>query len=193
MYIAWRAVIHVCFSSTQSALVHDKRKKGETNLGNASTLFKAEFIRLVNEHVRAHGNVLCIRTTICQSKHGITLLEATLTLGSKFLDYTTEFHTEGCGSLRRKRVLAFSLQEIHTVETECLYTDQGLCCCGLWTLNLANKERGCWTFAAFDFWVLELCLVVAAHFFVKHFDAGYRDVPTARMVVIVIDLQFDVW
>ena len=122
----------------------------KTNLGDTSTLLKAQFIRLVNEHVRAHGNVLCISTTIRQTKHSITLFETILALRSEFFDYTAEFYTEGFGSLGRKRVLAFALEQVHAVETEGFDADESLCGCGFGTFNFVDEEGGCGAFALLD-------------------------------------------
>jgi hypothetical protein len=98
----------------------------------------------------AHGNVLCISTTICQTKHSITLLEATLALIGQFLDYTAEFDTESLGSLGRKRVVAFALEQVHAVETKGFDADECLCGGGGRTFDLIDEEGGGWAFAILD-------------------------------------------
>jgi hypothetical protein len=115
-------------------------KGGGTNLRNTSTLLEAQLIRLVDEHVCAHGNVLCISAAVCQTKHSITLLESVLTLRSKLFNYTAEFDSESCRSLRRERVVAFALEQVHAVETKGLDTDESLCGRGLGTFDLVDEE-----------------------------------------------------
>lgn len=51
---------------------------GDVDLRNPRTLFPAQLVRLVHEHVRAHGDVLCVRTAICQAEHCIADLELRL-------------------------------------------------------------------------------------------------------------------
>lgn len=121
-----------------------------TNLRDTSTLLKAQFIRLVDEHVCAHGNILCISTAVCQTKHSITLLESVLALRSEFFDYTAEFDTEGCGSLGRQRVVAFALEQVHAVETEGLDADESLCGGRLGTFDLVDEEGGGGALAILD-------------------------------------------
>jgi hypothetical protein len=121
-----------------------------TNLRDTGTLLEAQLIRLVDEHVCAHSNVLCISTTVCQTEHSIALLESVLTLRSKFLDYTAEFDTEGCGSLGRERVLTFALKQVHAVETKGLDADESLCGGRLGTFDLVDEEGGGGALAIFD-------------------------------------------
>jgi hypothetical protein len=100
--------------------------------------------------MRAHGNVLCISTTVCQTKHSISLLEAAFTLIGQFLDYTAEFDTEGLGSLGRERVVAFALEQVHAVETKGFDTDEGLSGGGSGAFDLVDEESGGWAFAILD-------------------------------------------
>lgn len=137
--------------SARSSCLRDIAER--TYLGNTSTLLKAQLIRLVNEHMRAHNNVLCISTTVCQTKNSIALLETTLTLRSQLLNYTAEFDTEGLGSLRRDWVVSFTLKEVHAVETEGLDADKSLSGGGLGTFNLVDEEGGGRAFA-----ILDICI-----------------------------------
>jgi hypothetical protein len=151
MYIAWSAVIHVCLTSVRSSQKGVKRKKREnTNLRDTSTLFKAQLIRLVDEHMCAHGNVLRISTTVRETKHSIALFETALALRSEFLDYTAEFDTEGLGGLGRERVVAFALEQVHAVETEGFDADEGLCGGGGRAFDLVDEEGGGGAFAFLD-------------------------------------------
>ena len=88
----------------------------------------------------AHGNVLCISTAVCQTEHSIALLESVLTLRSEFLDYTAEFDSESCRSLRRERVVAFTLEQVHAVKTKGLDADESLCGRRLGTFDLVDEE-----------------------------------------------------
>jgi hypothetical protein len=151
MYIAWSAVIHVCLTSVRSSQKGVKRKKREnTNLRDTSTLFKAQLIWLVDEHMCAHGNVLRISTTVRETKHSIALFETALALRSEFLDYTAEFDTEGLGGLGRERVVAFALEQVHAVETEGFDADEGLCGGGGRAFDLVDEEGGGGAFAFLD-------------------------------------------
>jgi hypothetical protein len=134
--------------------------------------------------MRAHSNVLCIGTTVCQSKHSITLLEAAFTLIGQFLDYTTEFDTESLGSLGRERVVAFALEQVHAVETKGFDADEGLSGGGSGAFDLVDEEGGGWTFAILDVCMdssLDGCLLGNASVKLELSE----DVPTARMLTIV--------
>lgn len=92
--------------------------------------------------MRAHNNVLCVSTTVRQTKDGITLLETAFALRSEFLDYTAEFDTEGLGSLGRNGVVSFALEQVHAVETKGLDADESLSGGGLGTFDLVDEEGG---------------------------------------------------
>jgi hypothetical protein len=133
-----------------SKKIREGEWKEKTNLRDASTLLKAQFIRLVDEHMCAHGNVLCISTAICQTKHSIALLEATLALIGQFLNYATEFDTKSLGSLGRKRVVAFALEQVHAVQTEGFDADEGLSGGRGGAFDLVDEEGSGWAFAILD-------------------------------------------
>lgn len=124
----------------------------ETNLWDTGAFFEAQFVWFVYEHVRAHGNVLCISASVGQAEHGVSLSEAAFGFRGQLLDDTAEFHAEGLGCLRGNRVLSFSLQQVHAVETKGLDADEGLSCRGLGPRDLVDEERGRGTFAVFDVW-----------------------------------------
>ena len=104
----------------------------------------------MDEHVSAHGNVLCVSTTVCQTKHSIALLETVLALRSKLLNYAAKFNTEGFGSLGWERVVAFALEQVHAVQTKGLDADEGLCGGGLGTFDFVDEEGGGGAFALLD-------------------------------------------
>jgi hypothetical protein len=159
-----------------------KGKREKTNLRNTSTLFKAQLIRLVDEHVCAHGNVLCISTTVRQTKHGITLFETALALRSEFLDYTAEFDAQSFGGLGRERVVAFALEQVHAVETEGFDADEGLCGGGGRAFDLVDEEGGGGAFAFLDVFVsCQLGVAGKASGKLQLSD----NLPTARMLTIV--------
>lgn len=93
------------------------------NLRYAGTFLPTQFIRLVHQHVRANGNVFCVRSAVCQPEHRIALLEATLALAGQLFDGPAELDAQGFRCLWWYWIHAFSLQQVHSVQAECLHLD----------------------------------------------------------------------
>lgn len=112
--------------------------------------------------MRAHNNVLCISTTICQTEDSITLFKTALAFRSKFLDYTAEFDTEGLGSLGRDGVVSLALKQVHAVQTKGLDADKSLSGGGLGTFDLVDEEGGGRALA-----ILDICVSCELNVFTR--------------------------
>lgn len=101
-----------------------ERSHSSTNLGYTSTLLPTQLVRLMHQHMRAHSNVLGIRSTIRQTKYCVAFLESAFAFASQLFDSPAEFYSKNLSSLRWHRILAFSLKQVHSVQPKCLYFDQ---------------------------------------------------------------------
>jgi hypothetical protein len=68
--------------------------------------------------MRAHRDILCIRTTVGQPKYFVSNLEAPFRFISHAVDYSRELDAERLGGMRGNGVLANALEEIHAVEAK---------------------------------------------------------------------------
>ena len=98
-------------------VIHSLRSRNP-RLRNPRTLHPAQLLRLVHEHMRAHGNILRIRTTIGQPKYFISNFEAPFGFIAHAVDYSRELDAERLGGMRGDGVLAKTLEEIHAVEAK---------------------------------------------------------------------------
>lgn len=80
----------------------------------------------MHQHMRAHSNILRISTPIRKSKHLIPNFEPPLRTLPQHLNHPRELYAECLGGLRRYRIVAFPLEQIHPVEAEGFDFDQGL-------------------------------------------------------------------
>ena len=141
--------------------------------------------------MRGNGNVLRVRTTICQTEHLISLLELSLAAGSQLLDGSLEFNSHGLGGLRRQRVQAFALQQVHAVEAKGLYFYESLRGADFGHGSVGVDEHVLdWAFATLDVWRKTLGGCISFRFsfvFVKVAVAGLTDCSHGRHVELIID------
>lgn len=97
-----------------------------TYLWNTSRLLPAQLIRLVDEHVCRDGNILSVSASVRKAENSIAFLEAVLAFSAELFDRTGELNAHCCRSLRRERVQAFTLEEIHAVQTKSFHFDESL-------------------------------------------------------------------
>lgn len=148
------------------------------HLWNTSALLPTELIRLMDKHVCAHTDVLGVGTSVCQTKHSVTLLEPLFTLTGKLFNGTTELYSHRLRRLRWQRVLALSLHKVHAVETEGSDFDKSFGMVNLWSRDLIDEKVLDWAFAAFDACIT---LSVSANLCI---NTAEIHVPTAFMFVI---------
>ena len=111
-----------------------------TYLGNASTLFPTQFLRLMHKHLRANSNILRIRAAICQPKHLVADFESALRRIAQSLDYARELHSKSLGSLRRYWILSDALKKIHAIETKSFNLDEALVSGGVRLGDIGDVE-----------------------------------------------------
>lgn len=102
------------------------------------------------EHVRTDGNVLGIRASVREPKHLIALLESALALLCQLLDDAAELDAQRRRRLRGDRIHAFTLQQVHAVESESLDTNERLRGCRLRSFDGADVQVRCGAFTVFD-------------------------------------------
>ena len=122
----------------------------ETYLRNTSTLLPAQLLRLVNEHVRRHSDILSVSATIRKAEDGIAFLEFALATFGQLLDRAGELDTHGSRSLRGEWVVALTLHEIHAVEAESFYFDESLGASDLGPGDVVDEHAFDGAFAIFD-------------------------------------------
>jgi hypothetical protein len=72
-------------------------------------------------HLVSHMNTIysiCPKSTVCETEDLIADLEVLLNSWAKLLNRSTELYTENFSSLRWNRIMALTLQQIHTIETK---------------------------------------------------------------------------
>ena len=127
---------------------------GRTHLRNTGALLPGQFLRLPNEHVRGHGDVLCVRAAICETEDLIALLEVlpAAAFCAQLCNRARELDAEDLGRAGGHRVLAFSLQQVHAVQTECLDLDERLGLAELGLGHIGNMKGVDWALAVLDVW-----------------------------------------
>ena len=127
---------------------------GRTHLRDTSALLPGQFLRLPDEHVRRHGDVLCVRTAVRKTKDFIALLEVlpATAFSAQLCNGARELDAEDLGRARGHRVLAFSLQQVHAVQTECLDLDERLGLAELGLGHIRNVKGVDWALAVLDVW-----------------------------------------
>lgn len=158
-------------------------RRGDPGLWNACALFPAELVRLVNEHVCAHGDVLGVCSSIGQTENCISFLESAFAFAGELLNNAAELDTKGLWRLRWNRVHAFSLQKVHAVEAECLDANECLSVCWLGAWNVGMKHGRGRALASLDIYIQLISCVAAI-------SVSNTDVPTARMVAMVLDCVY---
>jgi hypothetical protein len=150
-------------------------------LGDTSTLFPGQLLRLPHQHMRRHSNVLGIRSSVCQSEHLVALFEILLSSAiSEFCYSTREFDTKDLGSTRWNGILSYALKQVHAVQPKGLNFDKCLGFSELWFGHIGEVKVFDWPFAIFD--VLILSELV-------HWGQEVYNLPTARIVSpMIIDL-----
>jgi hypothetical protein len=98
-------------------------------------------------------DILGICSTVRETKHFVTNFEAPLGAGGNGLDGARELDSHGRAGLWGKWVIALALDEVHAVDTEAFYLDDGLRVFGCRFGGLGvNVESGGGAFASFDSW-----------------------------------------
>ena len=146
----------------------------ESYLRNPRTLFPAQLLRFSHEHVRADSNVLRIRSTIRQSEHFISSLEAfsSTTVCTELFDCTAELYTQDLRRTGWNGVHAFALEQVHAVQTKSANADEGLGCARRGTGDIGDVKGRDRAFAVFD--ILRNVSIEGKS------GLGYR--PTARIL-----------
>lgn len=114
----------------------------DPGLGHAGGLLPRQERRLVQEHLGADGDLLGVRAAVGQAEDFVALLEVAVGARPERGDGARELDAEGRGGLRRQRVLAFALNQVHPVQAECLDLDQRLAILGLGNGSLVVDEEG---------------------------------------------------
>lgn len=119
-------------------------------LWDSSAFLPAQFIRLVDQHVRAHGDVLRVRSTVREPEDGIALLETLLAVAGQLFNRPAELDAHGLGCLRRNGIQTLALEEVHSIQAERFDLDEGLRVIDLRSGNLVDEQVLHRAFAAFD-------------------------------------------
>lgn len=98
-------------------------------LRQRGALLVRQLARLAQQHLGAHGNVLCVRAAVGQAKHLVAGLEEAVVAGAKRLDDAAELDAQRRGCLWRQRVHAAALDNVHAVDAKGGNLDNGLALC----------------------------------------------------------------
>lgn len=107
-------------------------RRRDPRLGDPRGLLPAEFLGLVDQHMRADRDILGVCTSIRQPENLVADVEPPLRLAAKRFNRARELHPERRRRLWWQGIHALPLQQVHAVESKRLDLDDGLGARGSW-------------------------------------------------------------
>lgn len=127
-------------------------RRRDPRLGDPRRLLPAEFLGLVDQHVRADRDILGVGAAIRQPENLVADVEPSFRLAAKGLNRARELHPERRRRLWWQRVHALALQQVHAVESKSLDLDDRLAARGGWFGRVrVDEECRDRALPAFDF------------------------------------------